>query len=428
MAAALLTGSLISAFQLYWLQKTFAASEEDFQSTAAMMLYQAINEYVVRTGNFSIQESTDAVYVTTDSFRLHNSNHNIQPEMISYGRHVVVNGKDYTTSPDFVRDMDTVKALFLKYMHQRNIDLPVTLSRIPGGQQVYAGEIVAPEENRLNSPQIKAHLKGVSFYLFRKNIIPISFSTLLILLTAGSLWYMLRTLRKQMRIDVMKNNFISNMTHELRTPIAVLRSTHEALDQFGYIHDTERALRYLKANRAVLDQLDTNIDRMLTIASFDSKNMHFPLAPVNMPQLLEQVRLCFSGNDDVQITLQYTLPQSIIQANAHVIETIATNLIDNAIKYSTPPAQITVSVSPSPKGWQLQVQDKGMGISAQHLPYIFDRFYRVPTGNVHNVKGYGLGLNYAKLLVENVGGRISVESRPGHGTLFTIEFPLHETH
>ena len=103
-----------------------------------------------------------------------------------------------------------------------------------------------------------------------------------------------------------------------------------------------------------------------------------------------------------------------------------TNLIDNAIKYADEDAFVEITTAPAGNGWQLQVKDNGIGISDQNLPYIFDKFYRVPSGNIHNVKGYGLGLNYVRLLIDNLKGTISVKSKLGIGTTFTIKFPGNE--
>lgn len=397
--------------------------------TASNMLYQAINRYATNSLHVEAPEYKNGVLVSIDSFRITTVNNNTQITPVAFHQQVIINGKAYNTSTNFSRNLSTIKNMLTGFLHERGIDLPFTLTRVASWQPDKKGEEVAvPEQSKPGSPQIKATFKGIPVYLFQKNLIPLCISAILILLTAGGLWYVLRTLRKQLRIDEMKNSFISNMTHELRTPVAILRSTHEALNQFGYIHDTERALRYLKANQSVLDQLDANIDLILTISNFDSSTMRLPLAPVDLHQLLTQVLQRFSSNDTLQINLQYQLPHDIYVTNANMIATIVSNLVDNAIKYSTTTPQVTVLAAPSSKGWRLEVQDNGIGIDGQHLPYIFDRFYRVSTGNIHNVKGYGLGLNYVKLLTDRAGGHITVKSQPGQGSTFTIAFPLHELH
>jgi len=216
------------------------------------------------------------------------------------------------------------------------------------------------------------------------------------------------------------------MTHELRTPVTILRSTHEAIDQFGYITNPERTLRYLQANRQVLDQMDKSIDRILQIARYEN-NPAVVAVRFHLPKLLTAIIESFSTNDQTTITLHYHLPAEEVYMDNNILETIISALVDNAVKYSEQPADIHVMVKPDTNANRmiLEVKDNGIGIDAAHLPYIFDRFYRVPTGNIHNVKGYGIGLNYVQLLTHLLGGEVTVKSKPGAGTTFRLLFPCH---
>lgn len=229
---------------------------------------------------------------------------------------------------------------------------------------------------------------------------------------------------RQKQLDLKKNNFISNITHELRTPISILKSTNEALLQFGEAANPEKTNRYLKINADVLNKLDYNIDRLLDITRYELGVKYVNLTHVNIDELVRSIVEKFCVNDHNQITISTELENETILTDKDMIDGILTNLIDNALKYSSNTPEIMVKVLSSSKYWQLEVQDKGKGISEENLPLIFDKFYRITSGYLHDVKGYGIGLSYVKELVSLLSGEIIVNSRLEFGTTFIIKFPL----
>ncbi|GGH65270.1 two-component sensor histidine kinase [Filimonas zeae] len=429
--SALITATLITAFQLYWLWNVFVSARSTFTSDASIALFMSINKYVSdRTSIPKGFTEKDIVYVHIDSLTYDDNGNIIKPDKRTYDSHMLLGGKLFRANTNFQRDLPVIREIFKEELKKSDIRLDFILTRIELDETIkYLGPstITAPEEHRAYSPLIVATFSGKNIHVFKKILPSVIFSGILIILTGCCLYYMFYNLRRQLRLDAMKNNFISNITHELRTPVSILRSTHEALDEFGHIDDKEKALRYLRANRSVLDQLDANIDRMLTIASMENKAGP-AVEKANLYKLLEQVLFRFSGNPEVNMTLKYRLEQTTLPIPVSTIETILINLADNAIKYSHKPVDISVSAIPAGKGWRLQVQDNGIGIEKQYIPYLFDRFYRVPTGNLHDVKGFGLGLNYVKQLADQAKATIRVSSKPGQGTLFSIEFPFYENH
>lgn len=430
--SALITATLITVFQLYWLRNVFISARMNFNYDASNALSLTINKYIKR--QTTIPEGftdLDIAYVHIDTLTYGNDGGIIKPKKQTYQHYMLVDGKLLRAKTDYPGDLPILRNILKAELKKSDIRLPFTLVWSPLEEvpkYLSPSTITSPVEQRAFSPLLIAEFSGIQLHVFKKILPSVIFSGILIILTGCCLYYMFYNLRRQLRLDEMKNNFISNMTHELRTPVSILRSTHEALDEFGHINDKEKALRYLRANRSVLDQLDANIDRMLTVAALDNKNTAITPETVNLLQLLEQIIFRFSGNPEVNITLKYRLEQQTLPIPVPAVETILVNLVDNAIKYAHLPVEIIVSAVPANNAWRLQVQDNGIGIEKQHIPYLFDRFYRVPTGNLHNVKGFGLGLNYVKLLADQSKATIRVSSTPGQGSLFSIEFPYYESH
>jgi len=322
--------------------------------------------------------------------------------------------------------LDTLKAIFKSELKRNNIDLPFNLLLLKNQQSLPTDKIAAYLNYSKSSPIIEAIFVNINQILLVQNIVPAIISLILILLSAGSLCYMWIIIRRQMQLDHIKNDFISNITHELRTPISILKSTHEALFRYGGIAEPEKAERYLTINIEILDKLDHNVDRILDITRYESGDK--PARPewVAINKLISVVieRFSQAGNHPIELLNPSNLQE--VFTDSYVIDSIISNLIDNAIKYGGENVMVSITINPSEKGWQLIIRDNGKGIDQQYLPFIFDKFYRVPSGNLHEVKGYGLGLSYVKQLANSLNGVLHVSSKINSGTIFTIQFPKYE--
>ncbi len=159
--------------------------------------------------------------------------------------------------------------------------------------------------------------------------------------------------------------------------------------------------------------------------NYEQGNRKPELKPVEINGLIENLISRLDPGNQFGIRFESGLAPSEVITDSYIIETVLSNLIDNALKYSNVKPKILIRTDKDGEGWQIQVRDEGQGIASEHLPFIFDKFYRVPAGNLHEVKGYGIGLSYVKQLVATLGGRISVKSALDKGTEFTIQFPRH---
>ena len=249
-------------------------------------------------------------------------------------------------------------------------------------------------------------------------------TSLLIFVVLGfSFWYLVRILLRQRTLEEMKDDFTNTVTHELKTPIAVAYAANDALLNFGANADEEKRTRYLRICQEQLQHLGGLVEQILGMSMERRKTFRlhrtvFPVEEVIAP-LLEQHKL--KADKPVGITLHIEPCGLKVNADRTHFANIVSNLLDNAIKYSPGQAQIEIHCRETEEGrFELTVGDKGIGIGKEKQAHVFDKFYRVPTGNLHNVKGYGLGLFYVKTMVEKHGGTVDVQSEPGHGSTFKI--------
>ncbi len=260
--------------------------------------------------------------------------------------------------------------------------------------------------------------------LLRQNLGPAAVSTLLIVLSVTGLIYMGRIIRRQSQLDRMKDEFINNISHELKTPLSVLRTSNEALLNFGAADDRASLQRYLSINAHIIDELDANIDRMVELTMSDLSSKPPAYENVNLEDLIQTIISNYTIDPNVTIQLQSDHRRSTVWTDPYMVGIILNNLVDNAVKYSETPARISIRSQVSDDKWQLLLNDEGRGIASEHIAYIFDKFYRVPAGDLHDVKGYGIGLAHVREIVEKLNGKITVVSKLGAGTTFNLTFKV----
>jgi two-component system, OmpR family, phosphate regulon sensor histidine kinase PhoR len=266
-------------------------------------------------------------------------------------------------------------------------------------------------------------------YLIKKITQPILFSIFLLGVTILCFVLLYRNLLAQQRLTIIKNDFISNITHELKTPIATVSVAIEALKNFNALDDPKKAKEYLEISGNELQRLGLLVDKVLKLSMFENKEIALQKAPFDLVQLIEDVMASMKLQfDNVQAicTLETTGSNFIIEADKLHLTSVIYNLLDNALKYSNEYPEIKVQVIDQAKYLELRVTDKGIGIAPEYKRKIFDQFFRVPSGNRHNTKGYGLGLSYVNHIVRSHQGFIEVASELGKGSMFIVKLPFRE--
>jgi two-component system phosphate regulon sensor histidine kinase PhoR len=318
-------------------------------------------------------------------------------------------------------------------LRQREADAPFVLDTLrPKAGQAVSARPTNPDYslrtpftvlNPITNLRVQAGFRPPTFFVLRRMSGLLAGSVGLLALTSACFWLMLSTILRQKKLSDVKNDFINNMTHELKTPLATVSAAVEALQNFGALHDPAKTQAYLAISRTELQRLSDLVEKVLNIAVDERQPMELVPEAVQPAALVAEIvaRHQLQAAKPVQFDVQ--VDAAPVQLDRLHLGNVLNNLIDNAIKYSREAVTITIRGRQGPSGWLLSVADNGPGIAPNYQEAIFDQFFRVPTGNLHNVKGFGLGLYYARQVVERHGGRIAVRSGPGRGSEFSLWIP-----
>lgn len=271
-----------------------------------------------------------------------------------------------------------------------------------------------------------AELSDYRDYIFQKTLPELLFSLALFGCVSLAFFTVFKNLQAQRRLTDQKNDFIQNVTHELKTPIATVGVAIEALRNFDALQSPARTKEYLDISKSELNRLSLLVDKVLRMSLFEKTEPVLHLEPLDLRALVEEVlasmKLQFENLDAV-VNFEVTGDNFQLQGDRMHLASVVYNLLDNALKYSSGQPEIAVRLFCEANEIKLQVADNGIGIPPEHRERIFEKFYRVPTGNVHNAKGHGLGLSYVASVVQKHGGKIAVESGDNLKTSFTIRLP-----
>ena len=232
---------------------------------------------------------------------------------------------------------------------------------------------------------------------------------------------------KQKRLSEVKTDFINNMTHELKTPISTIGLSSEMIMRSDFQNDEEKIRKYAALIFKENKRLQNQVERVLNVAKLDKNQISLSKEEMDINELLEEVKDNFDFNQTEKggrITLELNAENYTLNADPVHISNVFYNLIDNAIKYCDREPQISIRTKNERNSLVVEIEDNGIGIKRDDQKMIFDKFYRVPTGNLHDVKGFGLGLYYVKIIIDAHEGDISLKSSPGKGTTFSIRLPL----
>jgi two-component system phosphate regulon sensor histidine kinase PhoR len=278
----------------------------------------------------------------------------------------------------------------------------------------------------LNPVFYSAAFGDVSFYIFKKISLQFFLSLFLIALTILSFVFIYRNLMAQKRLTAIKNEFIGNITHELKTPIATVSVAIEAMKNFDALQDPERTQEYLGIAGQELNRLSLLVDKVLRLSMFETQQVELKYEWFDIKKLLEEVmnsmQLQFQ-KFGANVKLTSSGEDFMMMADRMHITSVVYNLLDNALKYSKENPEVDMHIEAAPAEMILTVKDNGIGIPASYKEKIFDKFFRVPHGDKHNVKGYGLGLSYTAHIIAEHKGSIKLESEEGRGTTFIIKLP-----
>ncbi|MBT1706056.1 sensor histidine kinase [Chryseosolibacter indicus] len=263
--------------------------------------------------------------------------------------------------------------------------------------------------------------------LLLKAIAPqILFSIFLTFLTVAAFYIMYKSLRSQERLMQLKNAFISNVTHELKTPVATVSVALEALRNFNALNNPHKTQEYLEIAHQELNRLTLMTDKILKTTVFENNGIKLRIENIEFDLLIEQVLSSMKPvfeQRHVQLIYKKEGTEFISKGSETDLTNVFYNVVDNAIKYSKEGAVISIILHSNAEQIELAIIDNGIGIPKAYQKKIFEKFFRVPIGDIHNTKGYGLGLSFVASVIKSHRGTIHVKSEPGNGTNFTIVLP-----
>jgi len=369
----------------------------------------------------------------------------VDNDSINIGYHVTQASADakpvysFMAAMDSLQDSTTVKELTERYhkaLFLKGIHLGFSIIAFPADttKDILDPFPEDPEGNTVTmgfSKPISYQLRfdNTRWYLLKRISQPILISAFLLGVTSLSFLLLYRNLKQQQKLARLKNDFISNMTHELKTPIATVSVAIEALRRFDALEDLQRTNEYLDISANEMQRLSMLVDKVLKLSMFENREISLNKEQFDLRELargvLVSMKLQFE-NKRATTALKTTGHNFIITADKLHMTSVLYNLLDNALKYSIKEPEILIHIIDHKQYLEIRVTDNGIGIEKEYKNKIFEKFFRVPSGNRHNIKGYGLGLSYVSHIVQRHMGFIEVESEVNKGSTFSIKLPFAE--
>lgn len=321
-------------------------------------------------------------------------------------------------------DIVHIDSLFKQELTRKRIDIDYNLNynaQKPFEQSIDSTELVKESNKEVDELfaiskstflpkqfELKVSFKNVTKVILKRSLTGILISFVLVLAVIGSLFYLLKIIKNQKEAAEVKNDLISNITHEFKTPIATIGVALESLKDFNNIKDEKRSENYLNVSTDQLSKLNIMVEKLLETATLDTKTLNLTKEITNISELVEDCCTKHRLTLDESKSLEFSATNDAIMSNVDRFhfENAINNILDNAIKYGG--NQIKVTVSETSGSAIIAISDNGGNISRKHKDKIFDKFYRIPKGNTHDVKGFGIGLYYAKTIIEKHLGNISL--------------------
>ncbi|MCB0545321.1 MAG: HAMP domain-containing histidine kinase, partial [Saprospiraceae bacterium] len=252
--------------------------------------------------------------------------------------------------------------------------------------------------------------------------------TALMLITLAFFIYAMFVILRQKQLSELQRDFINNMTHEFKTPISTINVSTDVFLQNDQIKKDPRLNRYSGIIKEQVLRLNTQVEKVLQLAKIERDKIELNTEELDLVELIREVTpsIEMKVNEREGGRLELDLPASavMVRADRMHLTNILHNLVDNGVKYSKGAPEIRIALKQEDGRTVLSIQDKGIGIPKEHLKRVFDKFYRVPTGNVHNVKGFGLGLYYVKTMCKEHKWKLDIHSEPNKGTTIEINMPV----
>jgi two-component system phosphate regulon sensor histidine kinase PhoR len=399
----------IAAVQIYWFRKAFDQEEQQFSARTRIALNHVANQLLESTMDSTAQ--LESIRQLSGNYFTVEFNANINPVSLEEALFNEFNNQEIGMNFEYgIFSCDNDSIIYGNKVDLKNYTTANQVDFVPQADQNFYFGVLFPGKTSYIAEQLKVWI-GFSILLF---MVILFFS------------YALFVIFKQKKLSEIKTDFINNMTHELKTPLSTISASSEVLMK-SKNNTPERVATYAAIINQESIRLKQQIESVLKISVIDSKKLSLKKEDLDIHAIVQSVIDTFKPIIEVQhgtIGADFVSENIIISGDKNHLENVFHNLIENAIKYCRDDLKISVKTFIKDQFVVIQVTDNGVGIPQNMQLKIFEKFFRVPTGDVHNVKGFGIGLYYVKKIIEAHQGKISVESKLEEGTTFCVELPI----
>lgn len=408
---ALLSCVGIIATQVYWVSRAYTLEEKEFNLNVNVSLRNVANK-IWKMKKIQPVVANVVDQVSPDYFIVQINDH-IDKDILEH----------------FLKEEFTLRNIITDFEYGI---YDCAQDTIPGSHYVHMSGSSETFEPQMDFP----HLKHENYYFgiffpHRKKYVASQLSiwtvsSLVLLCVLVFLGYVVFVILKQKRLSEVQKDFVNNMTHEFKTPLATIQLSAEVLKKPEIINNPQRLLNYATIIDNEASQLALHVERVLQMAHAEKGEIQLQKQEIVWQDLIKEVARNFENIlNKKNAVLKLNLPEKPVYFTGdklHLKNTIS-NLLDNALKYSNQTPEITIALSEDNNKIRIDVSDNGIGIDRAYQKLLFRSFYRVPTGDLHDVKGFGLGLNYASIITRRHRGDIVCQSVPGKGSTFSLIFP-----
>ena len=410
---ALLCAILMIVTQYFWIKKAFELEKNIFHTHVTSALKQ-VAFYILKANNNISPVDSIVTRVDTKYYTVQINDKIDSVVLVNLLKRELLAQQIKTDFEFSVYDCESEKMKYSGYVSHA---------------QKLANETITPTifpRSKKQNNYFGVHFPKLNTYL-TKEMTGWYFSTFVLILFLLILAYAVFIIFRQKRLSEIQKDFVNNMTHEFKTPLATIKISSEVLKNPKIINNPERLLNYATIINNETAHLTNQVERVLQMAKSGKDTIQLNRESVEIQPMLETMLdktyrpLIRSRGGDIVVSIE---PETMmIFADELHFKNVISNLLDNAIKYCSRKPHIQIQCTEVKEGIEIKIKDNGIGISKENLPNIFDKFYRIPTGNLHDVKGFGLGLNYVKLICKQHGGNIKVSSELDKGSEFCIFIP-----
>lgn len=407
---ALISMAGIVVLQVFWFRKAFDVHEKEFDQSVFTSL-QRVAEQLLQMNNQQIPNARLVDQLSGNYFVV-SVNGEIDTKVLESLLKAEFRSRGLTSDFEYgVYDCNHQKLVYGNYVSFKEDETHRAPRELPQWKNdLYYFSVNFPDKSN--------HLiDSMSIWLF---------SSLVLLIVVLFFAFALITIFRQKQLSEVQKDFVNNMTHEFKTPVSTILVTSRLLNKPEIQQQPDAIERYSNLIQQEALRLKSQVERVLQVAVWDQKKMKYRMEPVNIHECLEQAMISVEQviqDKGGRLERNFRADNPVLPGDRMHLTNTFFNLLDNAVKYSVEPPVIILTTQNNGHKLSVSVADNGIGIHHKNLRRIFDRFFRVSTGDVHDVKGFGLGLYYVRHVVKDHRGNIDVKSQPGIGTTITINFP-----